>query len=454
MSEKIQPMHTERDACVYIRQSSMQQVRTRLEGQRRQYDLRERAQTLGFQRVIVIDEDLGRSGTGSVERPGFGRLLTAVCSGTVGAVLALEASRLARNNRDWHHLIDLCAMAGTLVIDHDGVYNPSLLNDRLLLGLKGTMSEFEISLLRQRAMEAHRQKVQRGMVLTQVPVGYVRTEDEGIEKTPDRQVQEAIAGVFRKFRELGSARQVFLWYRDEKLLLPALSRESGNRKVTWIEPIYPRIFGILKNPTYAGAFVWGRKHTRTSIVDGRARKTRGHARPQDQWEVVIPEHHEGYITWDEYMRNQQQDGTHGWDSHKAQHEADPLCWQDSCAVDVVAGRCRWLIPTASNMGHCRATGVVEIVGTRWFDRASPSPARAPIRKWPLRSSKLYVLSASKRPSMRWIAARARPMRSDVLWNSHCRRLVMKLLASSGSIRRRSRRTASSPRNSRSDGTAL
>ena len=319
MSEKIRPIHTERGACVYVRQSSMQQVRTRLEGQRRQYDLSERAQLLGFQRVTVIDEDQGRTGTGAVERPGFGRLLTAVCSGTVGAVLALEASRLARNNRDWHHLIDLCAMAGTLVIDHDGVYDPSLLNDRLLLGLKGTMSEFEISLLRQRAMEAHRQKVQRGMVLTQVPVGYVRTEDEGMEKTPDRQVQEAVAGVFRKFRELGSARQVLLWYRDEKLLLPALSRESGNRKVIWIEPIYSRIFGMLKNPTYAGVFVWGRNHTRTAIVEGRARKTRGHARPQDQWEVVIPEHHEGYITWDEYMRNQQQIRSNaGWNARMGQ----------------------------------------------------------------------------------------------------------------------------------------
>ena len=319
MSEKIRPIHTERGACVYVRQSSMQQVRTRLEGQRRQYDLRERAQLLGFQRVTVIDEDQGRTGTGAVERPGFGRLLTAVCSGTVGAVLALEASRLARNNRDWHHLIDLCAMAGTLVIDHDGVYDPSLLNDRLLLGLKGTMSEFEISLLRQRAMEAHRQKVQRGMVLTQVPVGYVRTEDEGMEKTPDRQVQEAVAGVFRKFRELGSARQVLLWYRDEKLLLPALSRESGNRKDIWIEPIYSRIFGMLKNPTYAGVFVWGRNHTRSAIVEGRARKTRGHARPQDQWEVVIPEHHEGYITWDEYMRNQQQIRSNaGWNARMGQ----------------------------------------------------------------------------------------------------------------------------------------
>jgi DNA invertase Pin-like site-specific DNA recombinase len=315
MNEKIQPIHIERDACVYVRQSSMSQVRHHLEGQRRQYDLRERAQSLGFQRVVVIDEDLGRSGTGSVERPGFGRLLTAVCSGRVGAVLALEASRLARNNRDWHHLIDLCAMAGTLVIDHDGVYDPGLLNDRLLLGLKGTMSEFEISLLRQRAMEARRQKVSRGLVLTQVPVGYVRTDDEGIEKTPDRQIQEAIAGIFAKFRELGSVRQVLLWYREEKLAIPALSRASGNRQVVWTEPVYPRIFGILKNPTYAGVFVWGRKHSRTTIVEGRARKTRGHVRPQEQWEVTIPDHHEGYITWDEYMRNQQQIRSNaGWNA--------------------------------------------------------------------------------------------------------------------------------------------
>src|SRR3982075_3042695 len=146
---------------IYIRQSSMQQVRTRLEGQRRQYDLRERALGLGFQRVVVIDEDLGRSGTGSVERPGFGRLLAAVCDGRVGAVLAMEASRLARNNRDWHHLIDLCVLTQTLVVDAEGIYDPRLLNDRLLLGLKGTMSEFELGILRQRAQEAYRQKVLR-----------------------------------------------------------------------------------------------------------------------------------------------------------------------------------------------------------------------------------------------------------------------------------------------------
>jgi hypothetical protein len=177
------------------------------------------------------------------------------------------------------------------------------------------MSEFEISLLRQRAMEAHRQKVRRGLVLTQVPVGYIRTEDEGIEKAPDRQIQEAIAGIFRKFRELGSVRQVLLWYREEKLPIPVLSRESGNRRVVWAEPVYPSIFGVLKNPTYAGVFVWGRKQTRTSIVEGRARKTRGHVRPQEQWEVVIPDHHESYITWEEFMRNQEQIRSNaGWNA--------------------------------------------------------------------------------------------------------------------------------------------
>src|SRR5205814_1813447 len=190
------------------------------EGQQRQYDLAQRARQLGFGQVVVIDEDLGRSGSGLQERPGFGRLLAAVCSGDVGAVLALEASRLARNNRDWHHLIDLCAMAATLVIDHDGVYDPRLLNDRLLLGLKGSMAEFEMGLLRQRALEAHREKVRRGKVLTLVPVGYVRTEDDGIEITPDRQVQEGVRGIFQKFQKLGSIRQVLLWYRNEKLMIP------------------------------------------------------------------------------------------------------------------------------------------------------------------------------------------------------------------------------------------
>ena len=168
----------------------------------------------------MIDEDLGRSGSGIQERPGFGRLLASVCQGLAGAVFALEASRLARNNRDWHHLVDLCALTETLLIDSDGIYDPRQLNDRLVLGLKGTMSEFELGLLRQRAREAFEQKVRRGFALWEVPVGFIRTEEGQIEKTPDRQVQQAIVSVFRKFQQLGSARQATIWFREEQIPVP------------------------------------------------------------------------------------------------------------------------------------------------------------------------------------------------------------------------------------------
>ena len=186
--------HLSRSAFVYIRQSTLQQVRNNTESGHRQYALESRAKELGFKTVVVIDEDLGVSGTGSHERPGFAKLLAAVCNGEVGAVLALEASRLARNNRDWHHLIDLCVLTETLVMDAEGIYDPRLLNDRMLLGLKGTMSEFEIGVLRQRAQEAYRQKVLRGEVLTMVPVGYERTADGGMEMTADRQIRRSRSG--------------------------------------------------------------------------------------------------------------------------------------------------------------------------------------------------------------------------------------------------------------------
>src|SRR5207253_10014969 len=215
MSEKIRGEHLQRGAYVYVRQSTPYQVRTHLEGKERQDALAERAKQLGFSKVVVIDEDLGRSGGGTQERPGFGRLLASVCQGLAGAVFALEASRLARNNRDWHHLVDLCALTETLLIDSDGVYDPRLLNDRLVLGLKGTMSEFELGLLRQRAREAFEQKVKRGFALWEVPVGFVRSEEGRIEKTPDRQVQQAIVSVFRKFQQLGSARQATIRFREE-----------------------------------------------------------------------------------------------------------------------------------------------------------------------------------------------------------------------------------------------
>jgi DNA invertase Pin-like site-specific DNA recombinase len=304
MSDKITALHREKAAYVYVRQSTTYQLQHNHESRRRQYELGSRAKELGFARVVVIDDDLGISASGAADRPGFGRLLAAVCDGTVGAVLSIEASRLARNNRDWHHLIDLCALTSTVVIDHDGVYDPRILNDRLLLGLKGTMSEFELGLLQQRSREALQQMISRGEVLFEMPIGYVRTRANRCEQSPDLRVQEAIRGVFRKFLELGSARQVLLWYRQEGVLMPSAVRGSGGTSVTWRLPIYRTIHNILTNPTYAGAFTYGRRQSKTRVVAGRARKTSGHRVPQDQWRVLIRDHHPGYISWDEFEANQ------------------------------------------------------------------------------------------------------------------------------------------------------
>ncbi len=305
MSEKLTTHHLERHAYVYVRQSTTHQVRHNRESQRRQYALVDRARELGFEQVVVVDDDLGVSGSGLQQRPGFARLLTAVCEGRVGGVLALEASRLARNNRDWHHLIDLCALTRTVVIDYDGIYDPQRLNDRLLLGLKGTMSEFELGLIRQRAQEALRQMIERGEVIRELPVGYVRTENYECEMSPDLQVQAAVRGVFAKFAELGTARQVLLWYSQEELSLPTSKPATRGFEVVWRTACYSRILSILKNPTYAGTFVDGRHKTETRVVRGRARKTQGIEVPRKDWKVVIHDHHPAYITWEQYLRNEE-----------------------------------------------------------------------------------------------------------------------------------------------------
>ena len=303
MTDKINEGHLRRSAFVYIRQSTLQQVRHNTESGRRQYALEGRAKDLGFKTVVVIDDDLGISGTGCRERPGFARLLAAVCNGEVGAVFALEASRLARNNRDWHHLIDLCVLTETIVVDAEGVYDPRLLNDRMLLGLKGTMSEFEIGILRQRAQEAYRQKVQRGEVMTLVPIGYDRCGGGGIELTPDRQIQEAIRSLFQRFESMGTLRQALLWYLQEQITFPRRCRQHGVTTIEWRLPDYQQLLRILKNPTYAGAFAYGKSRAQTKIVSGRSRKVYGRRVPLDQWMVLIKDHHPGYITWERYMKN-------------------------------------------------------------------------------------------------------------------------------------------------------
>ena len=304
MNEKIQSEHLQRTAYVYVRQSSNHQVREHVESRARQYGLAQRARQLGFQRVTVIDQDMGRSGAGLQDRPGFAQLLAVVCEGLAGAVFALEASRLARNNRDWHHLIDLCAITDTLLVDADGIYDPRLLNDRLLLGLKGSMAEFELGLLRQRAREALEQKIRRGHLVWDPPVGFVRTEDDRVEIIPDRQVQEALAGIFRKFRDMGSARQATLWYCTERIPLPEAVPGTAGREINWRLPSRHRIAQVLKNPFYAGAFVYGRTRMGTVVDKGRAKQSGRQKRSPSEWKVLIHDHHPGYISWDEFLENQ------------------------------------------------------------------------------------------------------------------------------------------------------
>ncbi len=303
MNTKITPDHLGRAAVVYVRQSTMTQVTGNLESQRRQYDLAGAATITGFASVTVIDDDLGRSGSGSMERPGFERLVAQVCSGDVGAVYCIEASRLARNGRDWHHLIDLCALAGTLVIDPDGAYDPRLVNDRLLLGLKGTMSEYELSLMRQRGIAARDSKAGRGELRFMLPPGLCWSEAGKIEIDPDEHVAETIRLVFAKFRELGSGRQVFLWLRSADIKMPVALRNVDVCKLVWKAPAYHSVMQILHNPLYAGAYAFGRRAQRTRIVDGRARKATGVRKPRDEWSVLLRDNHQGYITWREYEEN-------------------------------------------------------------------------------------------------------------------------------------------------------
>jgi excisionase family DNA binding protein len=301
---KITPEHVARAAFVYVRQSTTYQVANNLESKRRQYGLVDRAKQLGWDEIQVVDDDLGRSGGGTV-RPGFEKLLAAICEGRVGAVVSLEASRLARNGRDWHTLLEFCGLVGTLIVDEDAIYDPRSANDRLLLGMKGTMSEMELSLFRQRSLEAMRQKARRGELHLTVAVGYVKTDDGRIEKDPDRRVQDGISLVFRKFAELQSVRQVLLWFREEHILVPAVIQGSGKRPIEWKAPVYHTLHHILTNPVYAGAYAYGRRGTRVIIEGGRKRIMRDTLRRDwRDWDVLIHGHHEGYITWVEFERIQ------------------------------------------------------------------------------------------------------------------------------------------------------
>jgi len=301
---KITAEHLSRHACVYVRQSTPDQVHNNLESQRRQYALVERARQLGWQRVEVIDNDLGRSGSGT-SRPGFDRLLRMLCDGEVGAVLSIEASRLARNGRDWHTLLEFCSVVGALLIDADGIYDPAQMNDRLLLGMKGTISEMELASFRQRAHEAMKQKAKRGELFMRVPIGYVRTVDDRIEKDPDERVRAAIDLVFAKFAEFGSARRLYFWLSEQRIDVPAGAAVGSSERVEWKAPRYHSLLSLLQNPIYAGVYAYGRSKTSVRIEEGRKRVVRTRHRKVEDWSVMILDHHEGYIDWDAYRGNQE-----------------------------------------------------------------------------------------------------------------------------------------------------
>jgi len=295
-----------RKAVVYVRQSTQSQVMTNLESRRRQYDLVEVARQRGFTDVEVIDDDMGRSASGTVARPGFDRLVAWLCAGKVGAVVCFDASRLARNGRDWHHLLELCGLVEARVIDQDGVYNPCRPNDRLLLGMKGSISEFELGVLRSRMLDAARSKARRGELRLPVPFGYIWHREVGLGFDPDLRLQEVIRLIFARFRELGSARQVLLSMTADQIHFPRPSDEGRMTNLEWMPIRYRNVISILKNPFYAGVYVYGKSEKRTEIVEGRARKSYGHGKPIGTWEVMIKDHHEGYISWTEYERNQKQ----------------------------------------------------------------------------------------------------------------------------------------------------
>jgi DNA invertase Pin-like site-specific DNA recombinase len=311
---KVTTSHRSRQAVVYVRQSTLAQLERNVESTARQYDLRERAVTLGWPRdqVRVVDVDLGISGSVLGQRDGFESLVADVALGQIGIILALEVSRLARDNAAWYRLLDLAGACDTLVADADGVYHPGLFNDRLLLGMKGMLSEAELHVLRARLDGGIRNKAARGELRTGLPVGLVWGEADGeIHWHPDEAVTGVIAAVFDQFAVCGSVRATWLWLKDNNLrwpLQPVGYRRDRLPEITWVEPTYHAVHTTLTHPAYAGAYVYGRTRLNRYVGEGGQLRARRRSLPQDEWEVLITGHHRGFIDWDTYQANQDRIG--------------------------------------------------------------------------------------------------------------------------------------------------
>ncbi|MFN7609631.1 MAG: recombinase family protein [bacterium] len=298
---KVKPSHSARQAFIYVRQSSVSQVEHNRESTARQYALGDRAQQLGWPKdnIVIIDDDLGLSGSTTNKRSGFARMISEVALGHVGMILGLEVSRLARNNADWYRLLELCGLTDTLIGDADGVYHPALFNDRLLLGLKGTMSEAELHIIRARLDGGIRNKAARGELRRGLPVGFVWGDDDGeVLFHPDQAVVTAVRSVFERFAEFGSARRVWLWLRAEAPSFPLQDGPDG--QIRWVAPTYTAVHHILTNPVYAGAYTYGKSRCERYVDENGTVRKRIRKLPMDQWGVLIREHHAGFIDWATY----------------------------------------------------------------------------------------------------------------------------------------------------------
>lgn len=301
--QKVRASHLSRPAYLYVRQSTLKQVMENTESTTRQYSLRQRAVALGWRLsdVIVIDDDLGRSGASTAERSGFQRLVAEVGLGRAGIVMGLEVSRLARNSTDWHRLLEICALTDTLILDEDGVYEPTQFNDRLLLGLKGTMSEAELHLLRSRLRGALVSKARRGELRTALPIGFVEGQDGQTILDPDAQVQESVRAVFRTFADVGSAFGTARAFLDKGIKIPHRVRGGPKRgTLVWRPLTQSKLMTMLHNPRYAGAYFYGRRRHRRDISG----KIRGVTIPRGEWTALIPDAHPGYISWQEFESNE------------------------------------------------------------------------------------------------------------------------------------------------------
>jgi DNA invertase Pin-like site-specific DNA recombinase len=378
MSErKITTSHLRRAAVIYVRQSTLAQVAHNTESTARQYDLVARAQELGWPRsaVRVIDDDLGVSAASTTGRSGFAELAAQVGLGQVGIVLSLEVSRLARNNTDWYRLLDLAGMADTLIADADGVYHPALFNDRLLLGMKGAMSEAELHILRARLDGGIRNKAARGELRRGLPVGLVWGEADGeIRWHPNEAVTGVIQAIFERFAVVGSVRGVWLWLRDQGLKLPLQKHGhvTGVEEITWVAPTYHAVHTVLTHPAYAGAYVYGRTRAQRRLGEDGQLRVRRHRLPQDEWEVLITDHHRGFLDWDTYQANQTRIGGN---IRPQAHQPGTGAVREGCALLqglATCGTCGRKLavyydgPAKSTPGYyCTGTGtMVEGRGTR------------------------------------------------------------------------------------------